>query len=304
MNRRVIILLTAAVIVSVAAFVSCTKDKTPVISIAVHPSNADVVMSSITGRLTVEASVTGKATLAYQWYSNTTASNTSGTEIGGATTANYDIPTNLAAGKYYYFCEVRATGAASVRSYVATVTVTDLATFDNGVLINGVTWATRNVDAPGTFAEKPESLGMLYQWNRRIGWSTTEPMISSPSGNTWNSTAASGSIWITINDPCPSGWHLPTKTDLEKLIAAGSTWAPRNGVAGRTFGSGANTIFLPAAGYRSGGTLSQVSNLGAYNSSTEGFDNTRLSGINLNSSGANMVNDYKNDANSCRCVKD
>ena len=41
------------------------------------------------------------------------------------------------------------------------------ATHDEGVVINGVRWATRNVDMPGTFAETPESLGMLFQWNRK-----------------------------------------------------------------------------------------------------------------------------------------
>jgi hypothetical protein len=37
---------------------------------------------------------------------------------------------------------------------------------DLGVVINGVKWATRNVDAPGTFAESPQAAGMFYQWNR------------------------------------------------------------------------------------------------------------------------------------------
>jgi len=42
---------------------------------------------------------------------------------------------------------------------------------DEGVVINGVKWATRNVDRPNTFAETPESAGMFYQWNDKIGWS-------------------------------------------------------------------------------------------------------------------------------------
>ena len=36
-------------------------------------------------------------------------------------------------------------------------------THDEGVVINGVRWATRNVDMPGTFAPTPESFGMHYQ---------------------------------------------------------------------------------------------------------------------------------------------
>jgi len=61
-----------------------------------------------------------------------------------------------------------------------------------GVTINGVTWATRNVNAPGTFAEKGSDAGMLYQWNRRIGWSSTKPLTSSPSGHSWNSSNPMG----------------------------------------------------------------------------------------------------------------
>ena len=52
-------------------------------------------------------------------------------------------------------------------------------TTDEGVEIDGIIWATRNVDAPGTFAENPEDTGMLFQWNRRVGWSATDPIINS-----------------------------------------------------------------------------------------------------------------------------
>ncbi|MDR1698223.1 MAG: hypothetical protein LBR75_00145, partial [Prevotellaceae bacterium] len=47
-------------------------------------------------------------------------------------------------------------------------------TEDKGAIINGVKWATRNVDMPGTFAETPESAGKLYQWNRNVAWNTTD----------------------------------------------------------------------------------------------------------------------------------
>ena len=58
-------------------------------------------------------------------------------------------------------------------------------TTDPGVHINGVVWATRNVDTPGTFATRPESAGMLYRWNRRIGWSATDPIVDSNGNTTW-----------------------------------------------------------------------------------------------------------------------
>ena len=46
-------------------------------------------------------------------------------------------------------------------------------TSDRGVVINGVKWATRNLDQPGTFAAKPEDSGMFYQWNRKKAWTVT-----------------------------------------------------------------------------------------------------------------------------------
>jgi len=97
----------------------------PVITIDTQPAaTTNVYTGSISGSLSVTASVTGGATLSYQWYSNTTASNTGGTVINGATGSSYTIPTTLTAGINYYFVEVRATGGAvSVRSSVARVNV-------------------------------------------------------------------------------------------------------------------------------------------------------------------------------------
>jgi len=81
-----------------------------------------------------------------------------------------------------------------------------------GVVINGVCWATRNVDRPGTFTADPANSGMLYQWNRRIGWAVTGNVSD------WNNTPAIGNIWEKVNDPCPSGWRVPTPAELESLL--------------------------------------------------------------------------------------
>ena len=96
-----------------------------VITITTQPAAATAVtQGAISGSLNVAASVsTGGGTPTYLWYSNTTNSNSGGTPIGGATGTSFTIPTTLAAGTYYYYCVVSATGAPDMASSVAVVTV-------------------------------------------------------------------------------------------------------------------------------------------------------------------------------------
>ena len=122
-------------------------------------------------------------------------------------------------------------------------------TTDQGVVINGVKWATRNVDKPGTFAAKSEDVGMFYQWNRKIAW------IATGSVTDWDSSIPSGTDWYTVSDPSPTGWHVPTFDEIKTLLDSKKvfhTWTIENGICGRKFTdkSTGNSIFLPAAGYR------------------------------------------------------
>jgi len=107
------------------AITSCKKDKDPVITITAHPQSETVTAGSITKSLSVTASVTEGATLAYQWYKSEspTTTTTGGAAQSGATSASFTIPASLAAGAHYFFCEVSAPKATSVLSNTATVTV-------------------------------------------------------------------------------------------------------------------------------------------------------------------------------------
>jgi len=148
---------------------------------------------------------------------------------------------------------------------------------ETGVVINGVTWATRNVDAPKTFVTNPEDAGMFYQWNSKIGWSAADPLTASDSTSTWNSSwdGNGDTTWKTTNDPSPSGWRVPTKAEIESLL--NTTFVTmvskvQNGTNGYLFTDKAtgNSIFLPAAGYRNinSGFLNDVGTVGDYWSST------------------------------------
>jgi len=143
------------------------------------------------------------------------------------------------------------------------------ATTDLGVVINGVKWATRNIDKPGTFASTPESAGMFYQWNRKIGWSASDSLVNSNGGTEWDNSAADGLEWLSENDPSPSGWQVPTFDEIRTLFditKVASEWTKLNGVYGRQFTDKATGkfMFLPAVGQRSGNNGSMFMSGGGF----------------------------------------
>ncbi len=143
------------------------------------------------------------------------------------------------------------------------------------VSINGIVWATRNVNAPGTFAATPESAGMFYKWGSGTGWSATNPMTSSPVDKKWGDVAPeNGDNWPAANDPCPAGWRVPTKEEQGTLFddtKVTRVWTQKSGIKGYIFTDIASnkSIFLPAAGARNyQSTLIIVGVLGYYWSSS------------------------------------
>ena len=99
----------------------------PSISISTQPKSADYVTGATTVTpLTVVATLDGY-TLSYQWYENTTNSNTGGTVISEATTNSY-TPTLSNTGTKYYYCVVTATNGTetlTATSDVAAITVSE-----------------------------------------------------------------------------------------------------------------------------------------------------------------------------------
>jgi hypothetical protein len=183
---------------------------------------------------------------------------------------------------------------------VTTATVTEIT--DAGVVIEGVRWATRNVDRPGTFVQSPEDAGMFYQWNRRTPW----PVAGNITG--WSGAPIQGRIWTKENDPCPTGWRVPTDWELRRL--SGFRWTTINGVNGGLFGTVPNQIFMPAPGHRyySNGLLNGAGTFGEYwgeNSCTLRLTNSMFGG---NASGTLFFGGYTGGANasphgnSIRCV--
>jgi uncharacterized protein (TIGR02145 family) len=133
--------------------------------------------------------------------------------------------------------------------------------------------------------------GDYYQWGRATvaaagptGPSSGEANAGSITG--WNTTAAANGAWSdatkTANDPCPTGFRVPTKAQWDAVINTslntrsyvGTNWASSstNYTTGLRIGSGTSGLFLPAAGDRSNsnGSLGYRGFLGSYWSSTEG----------------------------------
>ena len=199
---------------------------------------------------------------------------------------------------------ITATTADGGKTASSTITVIELSTSLDGVVINGRRWATRNVGAPGTFADSPEDVGMFYQWNRRVGWYFYySSLVNSNAGTTWNNSIPTGARWESQNDPCPQGWRVPTEEELYAL-RSGSIWMAHNGVNGRLFGPTSNGIFLPSAGRLnsgSGGALYDENVSGFYWSRTVS-ENNQARNLTFSSSVADMRTNARADGYSIRCV--
>jgi uncharacterized protein (TIGR02145 family) len=182
----------------------------------------------------------------------------------------------------------------------------------------------RNLGATQVAASSTDALayGDLYQWGRGAdghqirtsGTTTTLSSLDQPgNGNfiigssdpyDWRSPQNTN-LWQGVNgvnNPCPSGYRLPTATEWE---AERGSWvqAPISSL-NSSVGALASPLKLPLAGYRNfiDGSIASLGSSGYYWSSTvNGTDSRSLSFT----SGSAIVTNFDRRAygNSVRCIK-
>ena len=132
-----------------------------------------------------------------------------------------------------------------------------------------VKWATCNVGA-----NKPEDYGNYYAWGETSTKSTYYNNNSKTYGKRMNDIKGN-SQYDAARANWGGTWRLPTKAELEELKNKCTwKWTTQNGVNGyKVTGPNGNSIFLPAAGYRSGSSLRYDGDYGGYWSSTPYDDN-------------------------------
>ncbi len=207
-------------------------------------------------------------------------------------------------------------GSSNNRTTSITITIMEVVDVTNPA--TGDTWMDRNLGASqvATRSNDFSAYGDLYQWGRlsdghqcrTSGTTSTNSTTDVPGHSNFILEPNSPKDWRTpqndnlwqgvsgINNPCPSGYRLPTETELnnERL-----SWSP-SGSAGAL----ASPLKLPMGGFRyyMTGSLLNTGSAAYYWSST--LDGTMSRRLYFDNGGSIVYTDYRAYGFSVRCIKD
>ncbi len=182
----------------------------------------------------------------------------------------------------------------------------------------GEIWMDRNLGASqvATSSTDSDAYGDLYQWGRgtdgheKRNSNTTSTLatsdtpghddfiLASDSPYDWRNSQ-NDNLWQGVsgtNNPCPSGYRLPTEAEWE---AERASWGSYNAA-----GAFASALKLPVAGSRSNsnGSLFNVGSRGSYWSST--LDDADSRSFGFSSSSAYVYSGGRAYGGSVRCIKE
>ena len=259
--------------VKVVTFSGPVTDDAPVAS-NVTQSGSLSVGSVLTGSYSYsDANGDTQGASTFKWYRATSAAGAGAAAISGATGGTYTL-TSADVGKYIGFAvtPVASTGTllgSEVKATTFAGPITYLYAPDGTLAVEvrsatGRIWMDRNLGASraATSSTDTEAIGDLYQWGRgpdghqKVTSSSTNTLSNSdtPGHSKFITTTTSPRDWRIpqnenlwqgskgINNPCPSGYHVPTKAEWEAEI---NSWSTKN-----TAGAYASKLKLPLPYWR------------------------------------------------------
>ena len=147
----------------------------PTPTITSQPQSQTVCLGGTLNALSV-AYAGGSGTPSYQWYGNTSNSNTGGSPISGATAASYPLGAAASTGINYYYCVMTFANSATcsqLTSEVATISVTNGPSITTQPLSSQSICVGGSISAPLTVGFANGTGNSTFQWYSVVGGTNT-----------------------------------------------------------------------------------------------------------------------------------
>ena len=214
----------------------CSSISSTPAAVTVVPDPSLTLQSASTQELCIGGSLSSALTVnltggtgspTYQWYSNTSASNTGGTSIPGATNATYTPPAFTSSGTFYYYATVSAsgTGCDAAASAPATVVVV------NDPVVSVQPLASQSVcqnspAEPLSVSVTGGSGTATISWYSNANNSTTGGTLIGTGTSITPSTSAIGTVWYyAVINQSVSGCSVTSATASVTVTPAPSITA-------------------------------------------------------------------------------
>ena len=175
-----------------------TQTLKPAPSISVQPSSGNQTYCFNATPTDLSVTASGYGTLTYQWYYNTSASNSGGTPIGSATNSTYTPPTSTANTRYYYVTVAGTCSPNATSSVSGSITTSAAITTPGAISSN----SPKCIGTGVTFTKGSCGAGTCYWVSSATGTEITNSAATYTTPTTVDTynvwvRAKSGSCWST-----------------------------------------------------------------------------------------------------------